>query len=487
MTSTTTEIRGATVIAHDGAGHSRLTSGSVVIKGDSILHVGKTWQGKADEVIDATGKILIPGQISTHAHVAAQELQRSLLDGGEKAFLRSSFLHFLPQRRSGAASVFSVQDMRASLDFGFAALISQGVTTVLAFAPEGPDEGATMLEAAEAAGIRLVWTPAVSGGRYWLEDDGSVTPEVDEAAGMKSLERAQRFIEKHDGALEGRLSGVVVLDEYYLSTPRLRRAAKEVARQKGVPFTMHFLEQHREFFETVAKTGKTPVQLLEQEGVLDPQTILAHCIYIASHSLVQFPVHDDIATLGRYGTAVAHSPVAFSRRGMRLESFERFANAGVQMALGTDTYPLDIFSEMRMASVGGKMADSNYEAVPALSAFNAATLGGAAALGRSDIGRIAPGAKADLVLLDVNNLTFGYNEDPIRAIVHLDSAAATDTVFVDGIKRVENGLPIGLDIDKLLERISRSAGRMADQYAAYHPSGLPFYERFPNSIPDWKE
>lgn len=487
MKEKTTEIRGATVIAHDGTGHCRLSDGTVVFRGDRIVHVGRGWDGRADEVIDATGKILAPGNISLHAHVSAQELQRSLVDGGDRTFLRSGFLHFLPTRRSGAAGVGSVQDMRASIEFGFAALISQGVTTVLAFAPEGEDHGEAMLAAAEAAGIRLVWAPLVSGGRYWLEENGLVTAEIDESAGMASLERAVQYVEDHRGALDGRLSGAVVLDEYYLSTPALRQAAKRAATELGVPFTMHFLEQHREFFETMSRTGCSPVQLLEDEGVLDPATILAHCLYVSSHSLVRFPVTDDIGTLGRHGVTVAHSPVAFSRRGMMLESFDRYSRAGVRMALGTDTYPLDIYAEMRMASVTCKFTDSNYEAAPARVAYDAATLGGAAALGRDDLGRIAPGAKADLVLLNTATLGYGCNEDPVRAMVHLANGSMVETVFVDGIRRVEAGVPTGFDADELLGRLERSSKRMAAQYAEYHPSGQPFHERFPNQIPEWRE
>ena len=137
---------------------------------------------------------------------------------------------------------------------------------------------------------------------------------------------------------------------------------------------MHFLEQHREFFETMSATGLTPIQLLESEGVLGPQTILAHCLYVASHSLVAYPVADDIGILGRHGTTVAHSPAAFAQSGMALEGFDRYRNAGINVAMATDAYPLDMFAEMSAATVMGKAAARNHEAAAAGDIFPLATL-----------------------------------------------------------------------------------------------------------------
>lgn len=483
----TTAIHGGTVIGHDGIGHRTIEEGVVVVRGDMIVHVGRQWDGRADRSIDASGKLVIPGQVSTHAHVGAHEAQRALLDGGQREFIRSSFLHFLPARRSGQPGVASRQDLRASLRFGFSALLRHGVTSVLAFAPGAPDDGETMMEIAAESGIRLFWAPVVTGGRYWLEDDGRVTREIDEEQGMASLRRAAEFIERHSGSMDGRLSGVIALDEYYVSTSRLRREAKAVARSLGVPFTMHFLEQHREFFETMASCGRTPVQCLADEGVLDPSTLLAHCIYIGSHSLVGYPMADDIGILGEYGTAVAHSPVAFARRGLMLESFDSYRKAGITVALGTDTYPLDMFAEMRTASTACKATERNFEAAPAGDVFAASNVAGANALGREDLGRIAVGAKADIVVVDTGNVSFGVNPDPIRALVHLATPGMVDTVMVDGRVLVDEKRLLNVDEAALLSDVRRSSERMWEHYRTYHPSGQSLSERFPASLPQWTE
>jgi cytosine/adenosine deaminase-related metal-dependent hydrolase len=482
MTDKTILIRGGTAIVSDGEGHAYLDDGEIAIVGDRLAYVGpRRPEARGDRIIDATGKIVLPGLISSHAHIGAHEGSRLLLDAGQREFLRSGFLHFLPTRRSGGPGFLSPQDAKASLRYGFATLVRHGVTTVLAFAPAGRDGGATMLEVAGEFGVRLVWTPIIQGGRYWLNDDGSVDHEADEAMGLRMLDEAVSFIERHRGANQGRLSGVIAVDEFYASTPALRRAAKTAANDLGVPFTLHFVEQHREFFETMMKTARTPVQLLADEGVLDRNTILAHCIYIAGHSLVGYPLEDDIGLLGQAGTSVAHSPVAFSRRGVTLESFDRYRAAGINVALATDAYPLDLFAEMRMASIMAKTADRNYEAAPAPAVFDAATLAGAKALGRDDLGRLAVGSLADLVIVDPRTLTIGPNPDPVRALVHLAGPDNVDLVMVGGRVLVDGGRLTIADEQQILADVAASSKRVWAGYGQYNAKGRDVDSAFPPS------
>lgn len=482
-------IQGGTIIAFDGHEHRELRDGSVVVEGDRILYVGReyTHTEAVDRTIDASAMLVIPGQISTHAHIGAQEGPRLLLDGGRREFIRSGFLHFLPRSRAGKPGILSRQDASASLRMGFISLLRHGITTVVAFAPEGPDQGAMMLEAAEQLGIRLYWSPAATAGRYWLEDDGRVVHELDERQGLAMLDHAASFIENHNGQADGRILGILVLDEYFLSTPAVRRHAKAVADQLKVRFTMHFVEQHREFFETVSRTGKTPVELLAEEGVLGKNLLLAHCLYIAGHSAVRFPVADDIALLGEHGVSVAHSPLAFARRGLALESFDRYRDAGINVALATDTYPLDMFSEMRMAAVMCKTAEGHYEAGKAEHVFAASNLGGAQALGRSDLGRIEAGAKADLVIVDPRNTAFGPNPDPVRALVHLATPSMINTVMVDGRIVVEDSRLLVADEQRILEEARISSNNVWQAYKDYDWQGQGIDHRFPPALRLWEE
>lgn len=477
-------IKGGTAVVFDGREQRYLKDGEIAVAQGRIAYVGPRYPGATDRVVDAAGKLVIPGLISTHAHVGAHEGSRLLLDGGRHEFVRSGFLHFLPSRRSGGPGFLADQDARASLRLGFATMLRHGITTVLAFAPAGRDKGETMLEVAAEFGLRLVWAPLVQGTRYWLADDGSVDWQADEAMGLRQLREAVAFIERHRGANDGRLAGTIALDEYFGSTPTLRREAKNAARALGVPFTLHFVEQHREFFDTMTRTGRTPVQLLADEGLLDRGTLLAHCIYLAGHSLVGYPMADDIGLLGQAGVSVAHSPVAFSRRGVALESFDRYRAAGINVALATDAYPLDLLAEMRMASIMCKTVERNYEAAPAAAVFAAATLAGAEALGRDDIGRLSVGAAADITIVDPRTLTIGPNPDPLRMLVHLAGPDNVDTVMVAGRVLVEGGRLAMADQDRILAEATASAQRVWAGHGRYHPSGRDADEAFPPSLRD---
>ncbi len=102
------------------------------------------------------------------------------------------------------------------------------------------------------------------------------------------------------------------------------------------------------------------------------------------------------------------------------------------MGLGTDTYPQDMIEEMRWAALGCKWIDRDANRGTARDVFNAATLGGARALGRSDIGRLAPGAKADIIIVDLHRLHCGVVDDPIKTLIYAADGGDVETVIVDG-------------------------------------------------------
>ena len=421
----TLKFVGGTIVAYKDGEHRILKDGEVIVADDRIVSVGPKSDTAAGRTINLKGRLLIPGMISTHAHVGAHEATRFIIDGGRREFMRSGFLNYVPTQGEEGKSLFASIDREASVQFGFSQLLRNGVTTVLGFAPYSDD---LMIDAAKETGLRLYFAPTANTGRYHFEDSGQLRRVLDDKRAEAQLDLAIDFIQRYHGASDDRIRGVVVVDEFYNSTLSLRRAAKAAAKSLQVGLTMHFCEQLFEFHETVRLTGLTPVQVLEREGVLGPEVILAHCIYISGHSMTCYPYVDDVATIATSGATVAHSPVVFARRGVAMESFQRYRNAGVNIAIGTDVFPMDLIEEMRFASVAGKMADRNHEAASAAAVFDAATLGGARALGRDDIGRIAPGAKADLVVVNLNNIWTAPYADPIRALSRRSSVHDRDSV-----------------------------------------------------------
>ena len=478
----TLKFIGGTIVAFQDGGHRILKDGEVVVSGDRITAVGPKTDSPAERVIDLKGRLLVPGLISTHAHIGAHEATRLIIDAGRREFMRSGFLNYVPTQGMDGRSLFASIDRDASVRFGFSQLVRNGVTTVLGFAPYSDD---LMIEAADEAGLRLYFAPTANVGRYHFDDDGQLRRVLDEKRGEAQLDCAVEFIRRHHGASEDRIRGIVVVDEFYNSTPSLRRAAKAAAKSLNVGLTMHFCEQLFEFHETVRLTGLTPVQILEREGILGPELILAHCIYIAGHSMTAYPYVDDVGMIAASGTTVAHSPAVFARRGVVMESFQRYRNAGVNIAIGTDVFPMDILEEMRFACVAGKIADRNHEAASAGAVFEAATIGAAKALGRDDIGRIAPGTKADLVVVDLDNIWTAPYVDPIRALVTSGHPSMIEMVVVNGAILVQDGQLMRVSADDAVSQATASVRALEAAYAGWHHAGRAAQEEFPPSFAAW--
>jgi cytosine/adenosine deaminase-related metal-dependent hydrolase len=315
--------------------------------------------------------------------------------------------------------------------------------------------------------------------------DGRLEEKWDEARGLAELEAQERFIEEHHGTHDGRLQGIVVVRNFILATIDLMRRAKAIAERRDLPFTTHFCEQLFEFHRIVRQYGITPVDLMEREGLLGPKVILAHALYLAGHSYTTWHYSNDLETLGRAGTAVSHAPLVMVRRGHALEGFHQYLEHGVVMSMGTDVMPHDIIGEMRAGAHACKLIARNHEVGTSADFFNAATLGGAKAFGRDDIGRIAPGAKADIVILDFDNLQIGPVYDPIRSLVHLASPDLIEHVICDGRFLMRDGVLQGYDEHAVVAGGKRSFQRVVDEFPQRHWSKRPIEEEYPVSFGRW--
>src|SRR4029450_12193017 len=129
---------------------------------------------------------------------------------------------------------------------------------------------------------------------------------------------------------------------------------------------------------------KTPIQFLQYLDFLGPEVILGHCIFVTGHSWTALPRGDDLKLSADSDASVSHCPLEYAKLGIAMESFDRYINKGVNVSLGTDTYPMDMVNEMRIASLANRLAERDYLAGSYRDVFNAATLGGAQAVGRKD-------------------------------------------------------------------------------------------------------
>jgi cytosine/adenosine deaminase-related metal-dependent hydrolase len=179
---------------------------------------------------------------------------------------------------------------------------------------------------------------------------------------------------------------------------------------------------------------------------------IGHGNFIADNPNLNYASARDLELMGRAKVSVSHCPINIIRRARVLDNWAKYQSAGVNIAIGSDTYPRDMIMNMRTASYMGKIMSHTYFAATAGQVFAAATLGGAMSVGRDDIGRLAPGALADIIIIDLtgrNTLRYGPVRDPVKSVVECGIGDDVETVIVDGKVVMENGSIPGIDFAKL--------------------------------------
>ena len=224
---------------------------------------------------------------------------------------------------------------------------------------------------------------------------------------MAGLKQATRFIRDFDGSHGGLVRAMLAPDRIETCTPALLEGTAEVARETGVPVRLHCCQSRYEVELVERLRGVSPYRWLKQLGLLGPGAVLPHGIYLAP---------GDLDLLAESGAAIVHCPVVFARDGEALRSFASYLARGVTIALGTDTAPPDLVDNMRQGLNICRVVEG-HAAASAADFYNAATLGGAKALGRDDIGRLQPGAQADITVFDLSGFHLGPLLDPVKTMV----------------------------------------------------------------------
>ena len=361
-----------------------------------------------------------------------------------------------------------------------AELLRGGCTTVM----EMGGQGEYVVERAGHYGIRVYMGPMFRSGRWVTRDGRRVAWEWDEAAGREGLRKAIEFHARHDGAHGDLVRCFFGPSQIDTCTPELLREAKRCADERDRPFQTHVSQSVVEFLEMLGRHGTTPVAWMRDLGLLGPRTILGHAIIVGGSSWTNYPA-GDVALMGEAGCSVAHAPWVFIRRGVAMESFARYKAAGVNLSLGTDTNPQSLLEAMRWAAVASKVVERNTGATTAADVFDAATLGGARALGRDDLGRIAPGAKADLVLWKAASWTMTPLRDPVKNLVYNATAEDVDRVYVDGRLVVDGGRVLAADEAAILRALQAGGERMWPRMGEADWAGRPADQLSPQTYADW--
>ncbi|MBN9598836.1 MAG: amidohydrolase family protein [Afipia sp.] len=490
-----TMIKAQWIVANDGKQHVLLRDGVVVYEGQKIIYVGRAFEGDVDRTIDAGHKLVCPGFIDTHVHSGHRASHRLITDSGRPLYFGQPFLEISVPKEgktvSGDPRYLKPGDaeLNASLElnslFTVAELLRNGVTTFVEFGSQVSVQMA-LREQVKRFGTRAYLGPGYDCGRWVGDEKGRLKRIRDDKGGLQGLKTAVEFIEKHEGEFDDRIRGILVPREVETSSVELLKQTLHYADKLKVPMATHAAYSVLEFHDVVREHLMTPIELLNEVGMLRQTLNIGHGNLIADNANLNYSGARDLELMGHHHCSISHCPINIARRARSLDNWKRYRDAGVNISIGSDTYPRDMMMNMRTASLMGKIMGHDYYKAPAGQVFEAATLGGARSLGREDLGRLAPGALADIIIVDFsgkNSLRYGPIMDPIKSLVDCGVGDDVETVIVNGEICMENGKIPGLDLAKLRDDTQKAGDHIWSSVQEWDPCGRTAEEVSPWSFP----
>lgn len=450
-----TRLTGRFVIGFVGGDHVIYPGGEVIYEGETIAFVGHGYPGPVDVSHDYGDAVISPGFIDLDA---LADIDHAILDTWlapeQQRGQQWSEEYFHAERRE----TFSFADEVFKRRYALVQLILNGITTAMPIAAETYrawaetyEEFAATADLAADLGLRMYLGPSYRGGVTVTRADGAPDVLWNEARGEAGLRDAVRFIRDFDGAHGGLIRGALLPARIETNTLDVLRRTRAYSDELACPVRLHAAQGTREVAFLRAWYGKRPLELLDEIGFLGPRTLIPHATTLGTDAAGAAAARD-LDRLRAHQASVIHCPLISIRHGEILDSFDRYRQLGINIALGTDTFPPDMIRVMDYGSNLGKHAAGNQAASSAADLFRAATLGGARALGRDDLGRLAPGAKADITVVDLGELRSGPIDDPIRTMLYNTNGRQVRTVIINGRTVMADGRIPGIDEAAMRER-----------------------------------
>ena len=445
-------VRGADLVVTMDADRREIPGGWVAISGGFVTGVGPSGQEPdADRIVDAGGCLVTPGLVNTHHHIF-QNLTRAFAPA-----LAGDLFHWLRT----LYPVWSRLDSEAayvSAWIGLAELALGGCTTSTDQLYLHPRGGGDLISAEITAARELGFRFHPTRGSMSLsEKDGGLPPDSVVQDDDEILADCERLVALHHDPDPGAMVRIALAPcSHFSVTPDLMARTAELAERLDVRLHTHLAENADDSALCESIHGCRPVELLERVGWGSDRSWIAHCVV---------PNPAEIDRLARWGTGVSHCPSCSQLIGLGVAPIREMRDAGVPVGLGCDgsasTDCASLWLEVRAALLLARLRGGP-EAMDAREVLEMATLGGAACLGRGDIGSLEPGKAGDLVVWPTRGVQFaGALSDPVEALLRCGPVAARHTI-VAGKSLVTSGEPTAAGVDEMLSRHRRIAGEWLD-------------------------
>lgn len=423
----------ADILLRRNGTYETLHNACLGVDGDKIVSIGtERPEGEYDTVKDMTGKLLMPGLINCHSHIA-MTLLRGVGSG-------------LPLHEWLFDSIFPIEDrlvredVAAASRFALLEMIAGGTTSFsdMYFFPTETAEAVTQ------AGIKANLNRCVQ----CFADDQTVeqTYQIPESLSL---------FEQYHNAENGRIRIDFSIHAEYTCKSHIVKAYSEMCRERGGRMHIHLAETAREQQECIDRYGKTPTEWFESLGTFDSPTAAAHCVAVTE---------SDMDILSAHNVSVVHNPTSNLKLGSGFAPIRRMMDKGIHVTLGTDGVAsnnnLNMFEEMHLADIMHDGYHNDPTHIKSAEVLDMVTVNGAKLQGRNDTGVLEVGKKADIIAIDLTKPHLYPNFDTVALLTCSAQASDVCMTMVDGKILYENGLFLTLDAEKVTADMKQAVARL---------------------------
>ncbi|MBO4914907.1 MAG: amidohydrolase [Oscillospiraceae bacterium] len=431
-----TMIRNGLVLLYDG-GVWRYEKKNILIDGNRISRMTEADISDGAEVIDASGKLVMPGIINAHTH-AYMTIHRNYADD-------LPFFDWLDKVQK-VEDGMTEEDVYWTTMLAIIEMLKTGTTCFVDMTIKSAKEPTGPLSAAAGAvndsGIRAV----ISRGLAGVSDSEESITKFGQAVREMELFRDESRLQ----FIHGPHAPYSCMSDYL-------QKLTQSCRERNIGQTIHLSESLAEMDGIKKDRGMTPIQYVDSLGVFDVPVIAAHCVYATD---------EDIRIMRDRHVSVAINPKSNMKLGNGFAPADKFLEAGINVCLGTDgcgsNNCLNMFQEMNAAALVYKGSNRQAQCVGAADVLKMATVNGAKAIGREgELGTIKEGAIADMILIDLNQPQFIPANSIISGLVYSSNGSEVDTVLVDGRVLMKNRRLTTIDEEQVYGECRRIAERLS--------------------------